>query len=208
MPIQVRGSASRRPRCVGLGTSEIDGRTRFNRVDIEDFDRYLGEPWADSGSGRVKPPKCVVDHLRAESANQCARCGSGIGVQTAHIVAWAVSRSNHHHNLIRICSKCHVEHDEHNSLPSDQLHAIKQELIARVRAMLKRRMAPVETQFLPPLPEALFMGRSRALKTLRGGPADKSRSLGPGPRWNRQDAAIAPGTGWRRDGPAHRLDRR
>ena len=150
-----------------LGTIEIDGKTRFNRVELDDFDRYLSEPWADEGSPRKNPPKSVVDHLRAESANQCTRCGSGIGVQTAHIIAWATSRSNHHHNLIRICSSCHVEHDEHNSLPSDQLQAIKQKAIARVRTALEQRMAPIETQFLPPRPDAVFWGQSRLLKILR-----------------------------------------
>ena len=150
-----------------LATIEIDGKTRFNRVELNDFDRYLKEPWTDEGSRRTAPPKCVVDHLRAESANQCARCGSGIGVQTAHIVAWAKSRSHHHHNLIRLCSTCHAEHDEHNSLLSAQLHRIKKKAIARTCAMLEQRMAPIETQFLPPRHETVFMGRSRDLKTLR-----------------------------------------
>ena len=121
----------------------------------------------EAGSRRIDLPKCIVDHLRAESANQCVRCGSGISVQTAHIIAWATSRSNHHHNLIRICSKCHIEHDEHNSLPSNQLLAIKQKAIARVRAMLEQRMEPIEKQFLPPHHDVVFVGRSSVLKILR-----------------------------------------
>ena len=62
-----------------LGTIEIDGKTRFNRVELDDFDRYLSEPWAiDEGSPRKNPPKSVVDHLRAESATSAPVAEAGL----------------------------------------------------------------------------------------------------------------------------------
>jgi hypothetical protein len=39
-----------------LGTVEVDGTTRFNRIELDDFDRYLQQLWADPGS-RTDPPK-------------------------------------------------------------------------------------------------------------------------------------------------------
>lgn len=137
------------------------------RGEVEDFDRYLREPWGESGSRRIKPPKCVENHLRAESGNQCLRCGSGIGVQTAHIVRWEKSRSNHHHNLVRVCSQCHVEHDEHGSLSSDQLRKLKQEAVNWTRKKLRRRMQPIADRFRPPPADSLFAGRQTDVRGLR-----------------------------------------
>jgi tetratricopeptide (TPR) repeat protein len=150
-----------------LETIELAGKTRFAKTTLEDFDRYLKEPWADIGAQRTDPPKCILDHLRAESGNQCIRCASGIGVQTAHIVPWAISRSHHPDNLIRICAACHLEHDEHNSLPTAQLIALKQQAQARLRANLAERLRPVEPRFNSPCPDTLFVGRTRQLTDLR-----------------------------------------
>lgn len=149
-----------------LRTIQIDGRTCFDKEEIDDFDRYLCEPWAVEGSPRVRVPTCIVEHLRAESGNQCARCGNGIGVETAHIEGWAASRSHHHHNLIRICSQCHDEHDKHKSLSRDDLRAIKDKLVARTREMLTQHMNPSDRQFMPPFPDTVFVGRLENLETL------------------------------------------
>ena len=150
-----------------LCTTEIEGRTYFESAELDNFDHYLRQPWVVEGSERVPVPKYIVDHLHAESGNQCTRCGSGIGVQTAHIAAWSMSRSHHHHNLVRICSRCHNEYDTHKSLSSDQLRAIKDKAVARTRAMLARRMNPIDRHFIPPPPETRFVGRSEDLQTLR-----------------------------------------
>ena len=72
---------------------------------------------------------------------------------------------------------CHVEHDVHNSVPSDQLRALKEKAIARVRTMLEQRMAPIETQFLPPQHEAGFLGRSRVLTDLLQRPTREPNSV-------------------------------
>ena len=134
------GAESRR-----LPTTQSNGRTCFDREELDDFDRYLRNPWVDADSQRIPVPNYIIAHLRAESGNRCTRCGSGIGVQTAHIDAWEMSRSHHHDNLIRICSQCHNEYDKHKSLSRDKLRAIKDRVIASTRAMLARSMNPVET---------------------------------------------------------------
>ena len=111
-------------------------------------------------------PKCVEDHLRSESDNQCARCGSGVGVQTAHIIAWAVSRSHYHGNLVRICSRCHDEHDKHKSLSTAELKRVKNRVVARTRAILASRMNLLGRRFAAPVADKTFVGRSESLQTL------------------------------------------
>lgn len=41
----------------------------------------------------------------------CARYGDGSPLSDAHITEWEVSRSNHHHNLLRLCNNCHGLYD-------------------------------------------------------------------------------------------------
>lgn len=149
-----------------LQTIERDGQTRFSKHGLDEFDKLLAGPWSSSEEGRPHIPKAILDHLRAESQNQCARCGSGIGVDTAHIRSWAESRSHHHHNLIRLCSGCHREHDVQHSLPTDQLKAIKESLIARTRANLMDRMHPSLQSLRPPRASHCFVGRESELTTI------------------------------------------
>lgn len=149
-----------------LNTRSVSGSTRFAQAELDAFDQYLREPWADAGTKRRDPPQKIQAYLHAESGGACVRCGSGVGVETAHIDAWATSRSNHHHNLLRICSACHSEHDLHNSLPSEELRRLKAAVIERLRAQLKQRMgarigSPV------PAPDPLFVGRATELAMLR-----------------------------------------
>ena len=47
--------SSVKKRC--LKTEEFEGKTRFRRGELDDFDRYLREPWGKPGSKRIKPPK-------------------------------------------------------------------------------------------------------------------------------------------------------
>lgn len=149
-----------------LATVQRAGATWFDHAELDDFDRYLREPWAEAGAKRVAPPRCVLDHLRAESGNQCVRCGTGIGVETAHIEPWATSRSNHHNNLLRICSQCHDEHDIHNSLPTDELRALKARVVERTRARLRQGAAPA-ARTSSPGPDAGFRGRAREVREVR-----------------------------------------
>ena len=149
-----------------LRTKQLNGQTYFDLAELDAFDRYLWEPWATEGSTRLKVPTCIVKHLIAESGNQCARCGKGISVQNAHINAWARSQCNHHHNLVRICSQCHSEHDIHKSLSHEDLLALKDELVAATRMQLVQHMQSIEEKFLPPYAATTFMGRMEELQTI------------------------------------------
>lgn len=94
------------------------------------------------------------------------RCGSGVAVETAHIDSWASSRCNHHHNLLRICSACHSEHDAHHSLPTEELRKLKKLGIDRVRANLSSRLN-LQPHFPLPTPDPLFVGRAEELARIR-----------------------------------------
>ncbi|WP_155273923.1 hypothetical protein [Xanthomonas arboricola] len=149
-----------------LPTHEVEGSTRFFVSDLEAFDRYLMEPWAEAGEARRDLPQKVLAYLHAESGGCCMRCGSGVAVQTAHIDPWANSRCNHHHNLLRICSACHSEHDAHHSLPTEELRELKASGIDRLRGNLRSRLK-LRHHFPSPSPDPVFVGRAEELERVR-----------------------------------------
>ena len=149
-----------------LKTVEQSGSTWFSTSELNAFNSLLAGPWPSSDDRRATIPKAILDHLHAESLNQCARCGSGIGVDTAHIEPWAKSRSHHHENLIRICSACHREHDAQNSLPTAELVALKKTVVERTRTNLSMRMQASEPIKGTPRPIEHFVGRESELSML------------------------------------------
>lgn len=149
-----------------LTSVEQSGKTLFSISELDAFNALLAGPWRPAGAQRPAIPKAVLDHLRAESLNQCARCGSGIGVDTAHIRSWADSRSHHHANLIRLCSQCHREHDAQHSLSTDELISLKTVLVERTRANLTARMQPSQPLGNLPRPASSFTGRDSELVML------------------------------------------
>ncbi len=150
-----------------LATIEVAGKTRLSRSELDSFNALLADPWPEANETRTPIPRAILDHLRGESRNQCARCGSGIGVETAHIRPWATSRSHHHDNLIRICVSCHKEHDVHRSLPMKELQALKASLIERTRASLRTPTGPTEQRSQLPAVTPNFVGREGALAELK-----------------------------------------
>ena len=149
-----------------LETTENGGETRFKRAVLDEFDRYLSEPWTQKGEACASVPRCIENHLRVESSNQCTRCGSGQGVETAHIAAWDDSRS-HHHNLIRLYKLCHVEYDQHKGLTVDEVREIKSRAIARTCEALRNRMIPIAARFQSLHPEGVLEGRTDEVNFLR-----------------------------------------
>lgn len=147
-----------------LETIQYSGTTLFATSELDRFDKLLAEKWPSNDGRRPAVPKAILDHLRAESSNQCARCGSGIGVETAHIKPWASSKSHHPSNLIRICSACHDEHDLQNSLSTTELQALKERLIARTRYELSIRKHRTSTASRGPRPVSQFIGRKPLLE--------------------------------------------
>ncbi len=149
-----------------LASVKAPGQLRFTASALDEFDRYLREPWCDEGAERPNIPAAIIVHLKAESRNQCAWCGSGTRVETAHIEAWSHSRSHHHHNLIRLCSVCHGRHDSDRTISSEDLRARKHELVAATRASLGIRMDAGGVLSASPRPARHFFGREDELSRL------------------------------------------
>ena len=149
-----------------LRTLQIEGSTRFLVSELDEFDSYLRDPWAEVGETRRDPPPKVLAYLHAESGGSCMRCGSGVAVQTAHIDPWASSRCNHHHNLLRICSGCHNEHDAHHSLATEELRSLKASGIDRLKANLRSRLN-LRPHFPLSSPDPVFVGRTEELERIR-----------------------------------------
>lgn len=147
-----------------LKTVELDGKTWFKKSELNEFDKLLSNPWCEPHEPRPNIPKAILDHLKAESQNQCSRCGTGSGVDTAHIVAWSKSRSHHPNNLLRICSQCHREHDAHQSLSSADLKQIKSTLIEKTRNRLRSQAHIYSQTFRPPRCAQNFFGREEELR--------------------------------------------
>ena len=149
-----------------LTTVQESGKTKFSISELDSFNSILAKPWPSNRDSRSTIPKAIVDHLRAESFNQCSRCPSGVGVDTAHIIPWVKCRAHHHDNLIRICKSCHNEHDEHHSLPTAELIALKGVLIKRTRANLTSRMGTAHILRSIPRASTRFVGRETELHLL------------------------------------------
>lgn len=149
-----------------LETHTVHGESLFLRTELDSFDHYLQQPWAEVGQKRRDIPQKILAYLAAESCGACTRCGNGVGIETAHIDSWATSRSNYHHNLLRICSSCHSEHDLHQSLSTEELRKLKAASIDRIRTQLKLRINSSKV-FPPPSPDPLFLGHTTELSELQ-----------------------------------------
>ena len=161
-----RASFARSSGLRSLASVQDGGRTWFGREELVAFDNLLRGPWPDTAAPRRAIPKAIVDHLRAEAGNACARCGSGVGVDNAHIESWAITRSHHPANLIRLCSGCHREHDVENSLSTADLKALKADLVERTRRALDARRKTSESPSKSPRAASSFFGRDGELAVL------------------------------------------
>ncbi|WP_288417804.1 tetratricopeptide repeat protein [uncultured Novosphingobium sp.] len=157
-----KGAMEPRP----LATVAGRGPLRFHVEELDAFDRHLQEPWALPGDPRPDIPQAIVAHLKAETRNQCAWCGGGSRVETAHIEPWSVSWSHYHHNLIRLCSTCHGRHDNDGSITTAELRQRKDELVAATRATLCAGMDDLTSRVSAPRPAARFFGRTEEVDRL------------------------------------------
>jgi tetratricopeptide (TPR) repeat protein len=123
---------------VRLPCAQVAGSLHFRKSDLEEFDAYLHQPWSESGDDRPKIPTFIAEYLKVECAGQCARCGKGYKLENAHIDDYAVSRSHHHHNIIRLCSQCHDEFGSGRLLLRAEIDRLKQSLIAKIREGIQR----------------------------------------------------------------------
>lgn len=137
------------------------GLIQFERSELERFDSYLKEPWSGIGDERPEIPTAIETFLRIEGGGQCARCGKGHKVTSAHIIPYAETRSHHHHNLIRLCTGCHAEYDD-GLIDRAEIVKIKDRLIAQTRGRLLATMQinPVSRGRVPN-PAPVFVGRDK-----------------------------------------------
>lgn len=109
----------------------------FCANDLDDFDEYLRQPWAEAGQGRPQVSPAIQDYLKVEAAGGCARCVDGGPMEIAHIESWATSLSHHHHNLIRLCRNCHRLYDD-GSIARSEIYEIKNKCVAALQKRLSR----------------------------------------------------------------------
>ena len=145
-----------------LATRTVDGRTLFEAADVDAFDVRLSEPRSAAGERRVECDAAVTAHLRVEAGGGCARCRGGVKIENAHIEPYSSTRSNHHRNVIRLCSSCHAEFDQ-GLLARKQVEALKDGLVQRVRDRLAAGQAAMIVG-LPP--RVRIHGRDRELSAL------------------------------------------
>ncbi|KTS25897.1 hypothetical protein NS228_23845 [Methylobacterium indicum] len=164
-----KGRNSRRLTCV-----PGSGARRFTKAALDDYDAWLSEPWAAAGAPRQDPPKGVRDYLKVESGGICPCCRLGGPFDDAHIEEWSRSRSNHHHNLLRLCCTCHKRYDR-REIPRAEIEQLKLDAIARVQERIRRR--PVPQWPLPSAPPVApsFYGRgtelTKTVEALRSQPS-------------------------------------
>ncbi|USR00334.1 HNH endonuclease [Sphingomonas aerolata] len=145
-----------------LPSRTVDGGTVFAAADVDAFDVRLSEPRSAIGERRVDCDAAVTAHLRVEAGGGCARCHAGVKIENAHIEPYSATRSNHHRNVIRLCSSCHDEYDR-GLLGREQIEDLKRGLVQRVRD----RLAAGDTARIAGLPpRAKLLGRDRDLTAL------------------------------------------
>lgn len=147
---------------IRLPSRTIDGQTMFDPAELDAFDVRLSEPRSAAGDRRVDCDAAVTAHLRVEAGGGCARCRTGVSVENAHIDPYSSSRSNHHRNVIRLCSRCHAEFDR-GLLSRDDVVSMKRALEQRVRDRLALGHA-ARIAGLPP--RTRLHGRARELAVL------------------------------------------
>jgi tetratricopeptide (TPR) repeat protein/5-methylcytosine-specific restriction endonuclease McrA len=150
-----------------LPSHQSRGKTTFRQKDLEEFDQYLKEPWSESAADRPPIPRYILDYLGTECGGQCARCGKGFKLETAHIEDYSLSLSHHHNNLIRLCSHCHDEFDSKKISSFANIRTIKDRLIAQVRERIARNQKLFGVSTRLPTPAPGFVGRKEELRDLK-----------------------------------------
>jgi tetratricopeptide (TPR) repeat protein len=132
-----------------LVSIEVEGNNRFCADDLDSFDSYLKEPWSIEGNGRPEIPSYIQDYLKTEIGGKCPITGKGYPLENAHITDYSISKSHHHHNIIRIAKEEHTKFDN-KVLPKSSLLQVKNSLIEALRKRMEN--SPSETKIVTYLP--------------------------------------------------------
>lgn len=137
----------------------------FNIDELEEFDKYLKEPWSNSPSERPPIPKYIQEYLKVENGGKCPITTKGYPLENAHVIDFHQSLNHHHHNLIRIDKDIHTGFDSGVSL-KETLQSVKNALVEKLRAELYNSIHSNKPIFRPPNPNSIFIGRELELANL------------------------------------------
>ncbi len=132
-----------------LVSVEVEGKNKFRIEDLDLFDSYLKEPWSTEMNGRPEIPSYIQDYLKTEIGGKCPITGKGYPLENAHIEDYNISKSHHHHNIIRIAKDEHTKFDN-KVLSKSALLQVKNILIESLRKRMKD--FPSETKIVTYLP--------------------------------------------------------
>ncbi|WP_156878119.1 hypothetical protein [Sphingopyxis sp. QXT-31] len=147
---------------IRLASRTVNGKTVFSLHDLDEFDRLLDAARNTPNEPRSRIDLAVTSHLKAEAGGACARCSSGITVENAHIIPYRETQSNHHRNLVRLCSACHGEYDT-GVVSRMEIEALKLRLVEAARD----RLLAAQGVNLAPVPvRHELLGRAAELEQL------------------------------------------
>ncbi|GGC42996.1 hypothetical protein GCM10011386_39120 [Parapedobacter defluvii] len=138
----------------------------FKREELNAWNLFLKEAWSLSSTEKPEIPSFIKEYLKVESGGKCVRCGSGHRLDNAHIIPWRESLSHHPHNLIRLCTDCHIKYDD-GIISREEILKIKNEKIKRIKADILADISFKDQSFSTlPNPTKNFTGRSSELEKL------------------------------------------
>ena len=143
-----------------------EGVNFFEESELDAFDNYLKEPWAQPNDPRPEIPSYIKEYLHTESNGECTITGKGFPLENAHIIPYSECRNHHHHNLIRVYKGVHGEVDG-GVVPFEELRKRKNQLIENLRQRLRQEKDSYRASFLPPKPHPFFVGREWSLVELK-----------------------------------------
>lgn len=148
-----------------LHTEISDGQNYFLKNELNDFDKFLKEPWSEIGASRPPIPTFIQDYLKIENGGKCPITAKGYPLENAHIDPYHISLNHHHHNLIRISKEEHTKIDN-GVIPRQLLKDIKLRLVNDVKKQLNLEITTPKLSYTPPKPHPAFIGRSTELMEL------------------------------------------
>lgn len=119
-----------------LISEEVNGKNMFDVSELDSFDAYLKDPWSNEGGKRPDIPSYIQDYLKTEIGGKCPITEKGFPLENAHIEDYSVSKSHHHHNIIRIAKDEHTKFDK-GVLSKELLKKTKSSLIENIRRNLR-----------------------------------------------------------------------
>ncbi len=150
-----------------LKVSETKRNILFEENILDKYESFLKEKWIiNSKEKRPTIPKFIKEFLKIESNGQCARCHSGHRLDNAHIIPWSESFSHFHHNLIRLCTDCHIKYDD-GIIPREEILQIKKKLIDKLKnSLIAEEDLSIDSLHAIPNPDLNFIGRQLYIKEI------------------------------------------